>query len=88
VITRRLDRYDKNKVFESQAHFFTSPVDMKNISEPRLTPKEENLGVKPIWLTKDEIFRHNRAYNQSLSEQDLWVDQVEFVINEFLSLER
>ncbi len=82
VTTRRLDRYDKNKAFEAHAYFYTAALDETIKTEPKLTKKEIKYELKSIWLTKEEIIKRNKAYNESLKEKDLWVEQVEYILSQ------
>ncbi|MCP4179451.1 MAG: NUDIX domain-containing protein [bacterium] len=79
VVTRKPDKFDKACLFESEMYFYKCNVKEER-EKPKLSLNEIQLDIKPKWMTKEEIIKWNRCYNEKLEYNDIWVEMVEFVL--------
>lgn len=82
VVTRRADRYDELCLYESEMHFYKCFVETQTI-DMKLSQREIELDLNPMWLSKKEIIKSNRAYLKKIGKQDVWVAMIEFVLDQF-----
>jgi 8-oxo-dGTP pyrophosphatase MutT (NUDIX family) len=81
VVTNiRQDRFDKNKLYKSIMHFFLCEIGGEK-REQKLSEREIDLKLHPVWLKSSEIIRVNQNYDKILGHNNVLSQRTEYIIN-------
>lgn len=80
VISRRKDRFENGKVYQSTMHFYQCHV-IYRTNELELSENEQLFNPTPIILEKEEIIKTNRKYASKNSGENVIGKITEFVLS-------
>jgi 8-oxo-dGTP pyrophosphatase MutT (NUDIX family) len=79
VVTRREDRFEEGRIFESVMNYFISDVHEVQ-GEQLLSENEVKSQIEPVWVSRKDILGRNKSYEQSIGNTDVWVEMIEFIL--------